>query len=92
VGVQEVRWDKGGAERAQNYTFFYRAGNEYHQLVTGFLYIRIISAVRRVKSVSDRMSYIIVRGRWYNIIIVNVHAPCENKSDDVKDTFYEELG
>jgi hypothetical protein len=60
--------------------------------VTGFLYIRTISAVRRVKSVSDRMSYIIVRGQWYNIIIVNVHAPCENKSNDVKDTFYEELG
>jgi hypothetical protein len=36
----------------------------------------IISGVRRVKFVSDRMSYIILRGRWYNIIVVNVHAPC----------------
>jgi hypothetical protein len=23
VGVQEVRWDKGGTERAEDYTFFY---------------------------------------------------------------------
>jgi uncharacterized UPF0146 family protein len=38
------------------------------------------------------MSYIIVRGRWCNIIVVNVHAPCKNKSDDVKDSLYEELG
>jgi hypothetical protein len=37
------------------------------------------------------MSYIILRGRWCNIIVVNVHAPCEDKSDDVKDSFYEEL-
>jgi hypothetical protein len=38
------------------------------------------------------MSYIILRGRWRNIIVVNVHAPCEDNSDDVKDSFYEELG
>jgi hypothetical protein len=53
---------------------------------------RIISAVRRVEFVSDRMSYVILRGRWCNIIIVNVHAPCEDTSDDVKDRFYEDLG
>jgi hypothetical protein len=38
------------------------------------------------------MSYIILRGRWCNIIVLNVHAPCEGKGDDVKDSFYEELG
>jgi hypothetical protein len=38
------------------------------------------------------MSYIILRGRWCNIIILNVYAPCEDTSDDIKDTFYEELG
>jgi hypothetical protein len=51
-----------------------------------------MSAFRRVEFVSGRMSYIIVRGRWCNIIIVNVHAPCEDKSNDVMDNFYEELG
>jgi hypothetical protein len=25
VGVQEVRWNKGGTERAEDYTFFYGA-------------------------------------------------------------------
>jgi hypothetical protein len=38
------------------------------------------------------MSCIILKGCWCNIIVVNVHAPCENKSDDIKDSFYEELG
>jgi hypothetical protein len=58
VRVQEVRWDKGGTERAKDYTVFYGVGNEDHQLGTGFfVHKRIISAVRRVEFVSDRMSY-----------------------------------
>jgi hypothetical protein len=30
VGVQEVRWDGGGTEPADEYTFFYGKGNENH--------------------------------------------------------------
>jgi hypothetical protein len=52
---------------------------------------RIISAVKRVEFVSDRMSYIILRGCWCHIIVLNVHAPTEDKTDDVKDSLYEEL-
>ena len=36
------------------------------------------------------MSYIVLRGRWFNIVVLNVHAPSEGKSDDAKDSFYEE--
>jgi hypothetical protein len=36
VGVQEVRWDRGGTEPAGECTFSYRKGNENHELDTGF--------------------------------------------------------
>jgi exonuclease III len=37
------------------------------------------------------MSYIILRGHWCDIIVLNVHAPTEDKIDDIKDRFYDEL-
>jgi hypothetical protein len=38
------------------------------------------------------MSYVILKGHWCNTVVLNVHAPCKDKIDDVKDSFYEELG
>jgi hypothetical protein len=55
---------------------------------TGFLvHHKIISAVKRVEFVSDKVSYIVLRGHWCNIIVLNVHAPSKEKSDDSKDSF-----
>jgi hypothetical protein len=46
-----------------------------------FVHKRIISAVQRVEFVSDRMPYTILRGSWFHIIVLNVHAPTEVKID-----------
>ena len=43
-----------------------------------FVHDRIVSAVKRV----DRKSFIVLKDHWCHIIVVNVHAPSEEKSDD----------
>jgi hypothetical protein len=92
VGVQEVRWDGGGTERPGECTISMERGMAImNQLQVFFVHKIVISAVKRVEFVSDRMSYIILRGRWCNVIVLNVHAPTEDKIDCVKDRFYEEL-
>ena len=64
VGVQEVRREKGSTVRAGDYSFLYGTGNEIHQLGRGFfVHHRIVSAVKREDFVSDRLSYIDLRGR-----------------------------
>jgi len=92
VGVQEVGWDKEGTVRAGDYNFFY--GKRKREPSTGnrfFVHCRLVSAVKRIEFVSDRLSYIVLRGRWLHNVLVNVHAPSEEKSVELKDSFYEEL-
>jgi hypothetical protein len=73
----------GSTEPTKDYAFFYENG-------TGFFVLKgIISAVKRVEFVSNRMSYIILKGHWCDIL--NMHAPTKDKCDDTKDSFYEEL-
>jgi hypothetical protein len=52
---------------------------------------RIVSAVNGVEFVSDKTPYMALRGRWCNIIVLNVYAPTEEKGDDSKDSFCEAL-
>ena len=32
-----------------------------------------------------------MRGPWCNVIVLNMHVPSEEKSDESKDSFYGEL-
>ena len=56
-----------------------------------FVHHRIVLVVKRIEFVSDRMSYIVRRGRWCKIIVLNAHALSDDKGDNSKDSFYEEL-
>jgi hypothetical protein len=69
---------KGERESWYRYSSFLCIRELYHQL-------------KRVEFVSNRMPYIIIKGRWCHIVVLNVHVPNENIIDYVKNCFYEEL-
>jgi hypothetical protein len=40
---------------------------------------RVIAAIERVEFVTDIMSYVILRGRWCHIIVLDLHSPTDDK-------------
>jgi hypothetical protein len=56
-----------------------------------FVNHRLVSAVKRVGVVCDRMLYRDLRGRWCNIIFLNVLAPGEEENNYSKNGFYGEV-
>ena len=58
---------------------------------SSFVHHRTVSAVETVQFVRDRVTYSVLRGRCFNIIVLNVHVLCKEKSDDSKYSLYEEL-
>jgi hypothetical protein len=62
VELQVVRWDGGGTRSARVLHFSTERG------------MGIISEVKRVEFVSDRMSYIVLRGCLSHTIVLSIHA------------------
>jgi hypothetical protein len=85
VGVQEGRLDRGGTESAGEYAFLHGKGNENHELGSFSLaHKKIICAVKNVDFISDNTPYIILRGHWCHIIVLNVHASADDMNYDMR--------
>jgi hypothetical protein len=53
-----------------------------------FLHHTLVSAVKKVHIVSDRI-YVVLLGGRFSIIVLNMHTARVVNSDDSKDSFYE---
>ena len=79
--------EEGDTQRA-----LYRKGKKNHQSgARRFVHQKTLSSLKRVQCISGKMSYVMLRGRWCNTIVLNPHAPTEDKSDGSKDSFNEQL-
>ncbi|XP_050079522.1 uncharacterized protein LOC126567336 [Anopheles maculipalpis] len=70
----------------------YQSGGEKHELGTAFL---VIGEMRKREigwwPINERMCRLRIRGRFFNLSIINVHSPHLGSTDDDKDSFYTQL-
>jgi len=91
IAIRELRWPEEGSLKTGNWTVFYSGGAE-HQFGVGFIVNdKILHRVKEFKAVNDRICYIELECRWFNVILINGYAPTEDKEDEAKDIFYENL-
>ena len=92
VALQEVCW-KGTMVRTyrDGHTIYQSCGST-HELGTAFIVMGEMQ--KRVIGwwpISPRMCRLRIKGRFFNISIINVHSPHLGSTDDDKDEFYAQL-
>lgn len=92
TAVQEMRWLGSGHQRHREYDLYYSCHASDHMFGTGFIVgPKMKSLVIDFKPINERLCTLRMRGKFYNISVINVHAPTEEKTSEVKESFYEEL-
>ena len=93
TAVQEVPWKDSGKINKKNFTFFY-SGSERKQGEYGTEFIvhaKTKQSIIGFEPVNNQISKIRVKGKFYNMTIINVYAPTEETDEEVKEVFYEEI-
>ena len=85
LGMQEVRWDKGGTEHC----FCVWNRKKKHQLET---WITVVVHCRNkiLEVASGRMSHVVLTGRWWYVLLSS-QVPTGDKRDNSKDSLCENL-
>lgn len=76
---------QSGMEPAGDYTFLYEKEMRVINQVQVFVHKGIISAVKTTEFVCDRMSYTVLRGCWFQIIVLMMDLKTEWCSTDQTD-------
>ena len=92
TAIQEMRWTGHGCARRNICDIYYSCHEKKHEFGCGFVVgKRLRHLVSRFTPVSERIASIRIKGKFFNISLICVHAPTEDKDDEVKDMFYELL-
>ncbi|XP_060516487.1 craniofacial development protein 2-like [Cylas formicarius] len=93
VALQEIRWPEESTQTMGKYTIFNGGTRDNkHEFGTGFAVSgEILGQVMNFRAVNNRISTLRIRDRWYNYTLISTHAPTEDKDEEVKDEYYEQL-
>ena len=94
TGLSETRWIGSGKTRIDGLTFVHSGKEDgtHERGVAIALSSRTENMLERYGCVSERIVWCRLKGRYTNVMVVQVYAPTEEKTDEEKDEFYGRLG
>ncbi|XP_025406812.1 craniofacial development protein 2-like [Sipha flava] len=91
VAIQEIRWTNVGNIKLRDATILYSCGQS-HEYGVGFIVNNsILPFVKNFIPHNERICTIQLECKWGYIAVINCHAPTENKEDQSKEEFYNQL-
>ena len=93
VALQEIRWRGYDLLKKDKYSIYYSCNrNTTGQAGTGFIIQKLaINNILGFEPISDRICKLRVKGKFYNTTLINIYAPKQDKEEEIKEQFYEEL-
>lgn len=91
VVIQELKWIGSGNIRSNSHTVFYSCGTNRQSGVDFIVKNDILPYVKKFIAYSDRQCYLQIECKWLNIALVNGYSPTEEKGNQIKEKFYNEL-
>jgi exonuclease III len=93
VALQEIRWREHGLIKKNKYSIYYSFNPTVPvQAGTGFMIQKsAMNKILRFEPISDRICRLRVKGKFHNMTLINIYVPTEDKVDEIKEQFYEEL-
>ncbi|XP_035903140.1 craniofacial development protein 2-like [Anopheles stephensi] len=95
VALQEIRWLGNGVHNrrgSSRYDIYFSCHDRHHMLGTVFAVgPRLKFEIIGFKAINDRLCTLHMRGRFFNISLINVQAPTEDKDEEQKNLFYGRL-
>jgi exonuclease III len=93
IALQEVRWRGHGLIKKYIYSICYTCNpNVTGQAETCFMIQKsVMNKILGFEPISDRICKLRVKGKFHNMTLINIYAPTEDKEEEIKEQFYEEL-
>jgi hypothetical protein len=91
-GALQVRWQDAGTTKVSQTTIFNGKYKQAHRLGTGFpVHESIIHTVKEFRDGNPRIFTLILTTENFDLVLINVHAPTEDKDEMEKELFYATL-
>lgn len=93
TAVQEIRWHGSGIDEYKSHTVLYsgKSGGTHEHGVAFIVDNSIRNNIIDFIPVNKRICIIRLRMKFFNIAMVNIYAPTEEKEANLKDEFYQQL-